>query len=171
MANVVNPHAYNITVRETVFECETLFEARVKELPDVCEYAESASEAYDLAIDTIETAAVMFAEHGKSFPSPATPQDDFSGRVTLRLPKSLHRTLARDAENDGVSLNQHLVTTLTHNMGFRIALGPGWAPVSRSIVAYRISGTAMTKTIKGSECKQFQLPPGATDLERLPVSA
>ena len=120
MANVVNPHAYNITVRETVFECETLFEARVKELPDVCEYAESASEAYDLAIDTIETAAVMFAEHGKSFPSPATPQDDFSGRVTLRLPKSLHRTLARDAENDGVSLNQHLVTILTHDMGFRM---------------------------------------------------
>ena len=151
MANVVNPHAYNITVRETVFECETLFEARVKELPDVCEYAESASEAYDLAIDTIETAAVMFAEHGKSFPSPATPQDDFSGRVTLRLPKSLHRTLARDAENDRVSLNQHLVTILTHNMGFRMALGPGWVPVSRSIVPYQTSGIAMTKTIKGGE--------------------
>ena len=171
MANVVNPHAYNITVRETVFECETLFEARVKELPDVCEYAESASEAYELAIDTIETAAVMFAEHGKSFPSPATPQDDFSGRVTLRLPKSLHRRLARDAENDGVSLNQHLVTTLTHNMGFRMALGPGWAPVSRSIVAYRISGITKTKTIKGSAGKQFQLRPAATDPERLPVSA
>ena len=151
MANVVNPNAFNITVRQTLFECETLFEARVKELPDVCEYAESASKAYDLAIDTIEKAAVMFAEHGKSFPSPATPQDDFSGRVTLRLPKSLHRTLARDAQDDGVSLNQHLVTILAHNMGFRMALRPGWEPGSRSIVPDQTSRIAMTKTIKGSE--------------------
>ena len=31
----LNPYAYNITVREFVFEGEPLFEARVKELPEV----------------------------------------------------------------------------------------------------------------------------------------
>ena len=99
-----NPYAYNITVRECVFDGESLFEARVKELPDVREYAESAREAYDLAIDTIETAF------------PASPQDQFSGRMTLRLPKSLHRALASAAEDEGVSLNQHLVTALACHM-------------------------------------------------------
>ena len=99
-----NPYAYNITVRECAFDGESLFEARVKELPDVREYAESAREAYDLAIDTIETAF------------PASPQDQFSGRVTLRLPKSLHRALASAAEDEGVSLNQHLVTALACHM-------------------------------------------------------
>ena len=108
-----NPYAYNITVRECVFDSEPLFEARVKELPDVCEFAESAQEAYDLAIDTIETAAAMFAETGRPFPRPASPQDQFSGRVTLRLPKSLHRALASAAQDEGVSLNQHLVMALT----------------------------------------------------------
>lgn len=108
-----NPYAYNITVRECVFDSEPLFEARVKELPDVREYAESAQGAYDLAIDTIETAAAMFAETGRPFPPPARPQDQFSGRVTLRLPKSLHQALVNAAEDEGVSLNQHLVTALT----------------------------------------------------------
>ena len=109
----LNPYAYNITVREFVFEGEPLFEARVKELPDVREYAESAQEAYDLTIDTIETAAALFAETARPFPPPASPRDDFSGRVTLRLPRSLHRALASAAEDEGVSLNQHLVTALT----------------------------------------------------------
>ena len=76
MTNAVNPYAYNITVREIVFDGDPHFEARVKELPDVREYAGSAGEAYDLAIDAIETAAVMFAEEGRSFPSPAVLQDD-----------------------------------------------------------------------------------------------
>ena len=60
-------------MRECVFEGEPLFEARVKELPDVREYAESAQEAYDLTIDTIETAAWMFAETGRPFPPAQFP--------------------------------------------------------------------------------------------------
>ena len=71
MATTVNPYAYNITVRQIDFDGDSHFEARVKELPDVREYAASADEAHRLAIDTIETAAAMFAEEVRSFPSPA----------------------------------------------------------------------------------------------------
>ena len=119
MSKTVNPGAYNITVREITYAGETLFEARVKELPDVREYAETAPSAYDLAVDTIETAAAMFASSGKSFPAPVVPQDDYSGRVTLRLARSLHRTLAGAADQDGVSLNQHLVDILSEHTGHR----------------------------------------------------
>ncbi|MDE0446594.1 MAG: toxin-antitoxin system HicB family antitoxin [Spirochaetaceae bacterium] len=105
-----------------------LFEERIKELPDVREFAESAQEAYALAIDTIETAAAMFAETGRPFPPPVRPQDQYSGRVTLRLPKSLHRELASAAEEEGVSLNQHLVTALvSHARGL-----PAQAPDRRT---------------------------------------
>ena len=117
----INPHSYNVTVRQVVFEGETLFEARVKELPDACDYAESASDAYDLAIDTIETSASIFERDGRAFPPPVRPQDDFSGRVTLRLPKSLHRRLAMEAECEGASLNQHLVNVLSQDAGARAA--------------------------------------------------
>ena len=117
-----DPHAYNVTVRKIVHEGETLFEARVKELPDVCEYGETMSEAYDLAIDTIETAAEMYAEAGHSFPPPVVPQDEFSGRVTLRLPKTLHRMLALGADDEGASLNQHLVNILARHAGVQTGL-------------------------------------------------
>ena len=119
-----DPYAYNITVRACEFEGEPLFEARVKELPDVREFAGSAQEAYALAIDTIETAAAMFAETGRPFPLPVRPQDQYSGRVTLRLPKSLHRALANAAEDEGVSLNQHLVTALVSHTRGLPAQGP-----------------------------------------------
>ena len=143
----INPHSYNVTVRQVVFEGETLFEARVKELPDACDYAESAAEAYDLAIDTIETSAALFAQDGRPFPPPARPKDDFSGRVTLRLPKSLHRRLAVDAEGEDVSLNQHLVNVLSYDAGSRTVvrkttIARGAAPVSG--VEHR-AGNAVTQ--------------------------
>ncbi len=109
---------YNITVRKGVFDGETCFEARVAELPDVAEYGDSYEETYELAVDTIETTAAVFAEKGKQMPAPMEPVDDFSGRVTLRLPKTLHRALAQVAEREGVSLNQHLVNVLSYYSGF-----------------------------------------------------
>jgi hypothetical protein len=44
---------YNITARKGWFGGELCFEARVAELPDVAEYADSLEEAYALAIDTL----------------------------------------------------------------------------------------------------------------------
>jgi len=57
-------------VRRDIFDGEVLFEARVKELPDASDYGESFEEAYDLAIDTIETTAAAYAEQGRAFPPP-----------------------------------------------------------------------------------------------------
>jgi hypothetical protein len=54
-------------------------------------------------------------------PTPYVPADDFSGRVTLRLPKSLHRALTEAAEEERISLNQHLVNILTYYSGFAAA--------------------------------------------------
>lgn len=114
----IDPHAYNITIRRDSFEGEILFEARVKELPDLAEYGESYDEAYSLALDSIETAAEAFAEKGRKFPVAMIPADDFSGRVTLRLPRSLHRVLADVSDKEGVSLNQHMVNVLSYYSGF-----------------------------------------------------
>ncbi len=111
-------HAYNITVRRGEFEGENLFEARVKELPDLIEYGETYEDAYALAVDAIETTAEAFAEKERTMPEPLVPADDFSGRVTLRLPKSLHRALAEAADSERVSLNQQLVNVLAYYSGF-----------------------------------------------------
>ena len=76
----IDPQAYNITIRRDTFEGEVLFEARVKELPDLAEYGETYAEAYDLALDSIETAAEAFADKGRIFPE-ETSAEDYSGRA------------------------------------------------------------------------------------------
>lgn len=37
---------------------------------------------------------------------------DYSGRLNIRIPKSLHQRLSQEAKNDGVSLNQYIVYKL-----------------------------------------------------------
>ena len=115
---MIDASNYNITVRKGLFDGELCYEARVAELPDVTEYADSFDEAYALAIDTIDVTAEMFAAQGKAMPVPMVPADDYSGRVTLRLAKSLHRSLAQAANNEGVSLNQHLTNILNYYAGY-----------------------------------------------------
>src|SRR5690625_314600 len=114
----IDAQAYNIIVRRGVFEGETLYEARVKELPDLDEYAETHAEAYELAVDAIETTAAIMAERGRAIPDPSEPADEYSGRVTLRIARSLHRALAETAGEEGVSLNHYMVNVLTYYSGF-----------------------------------------------------
>jgi predicted RNase H-like HicB family nuclease len=51
-------------------------------------------------------------------PEPAE-NTEFSGRLVLRMPKSLHKKAAQLAERDGVSLNQFIVTSLAEQIGER----------------------------------------------------
>lgn len=37
---------------------------------------------------------------------------DYSGRLNIRIPKSLHQRLSQDAKKDGVSLNQYILYKL-----------------------------------------------------------
>ncbi|WP_294857359.1 toxin-antitoxin system HicB family antitoxin [uncultured Oscillibacter sp.] len=40
---------------------------------------------------------------------------DFSGRLNIRIPKSLHMKLSSEAKDDGVSLNQYIIYKLSVN--------------------------------------------------------
>ena len=44
---------------------------------------------------------------------------DHSGRLLVRMPKSLHAELARSAERDGTSLNAFIVAALSGAVGWR----------------------------------------------------
>ncbi len=129
---MIDPHSYNISIRRGEFGEETCFEARIKEFSDLTEYGDSFQEAYDLAIEAIESTAEIFADKGRDMPKPHEGQYDFSGRVTLRIPKSLHRMLANAAEDEGVSLNQYITSILSHFSGFSAGKGgqADWQAVS-----------------------------------------
>lgn len=139
-----DPYAYTITVQKRNIDGDVCYEARVKELPDQIVYGDTHNEAYDLIIETIETTAVLFAKIGKPMPTPLVPDDeDHSGRVTLRLPKSLHKTLVVRADSECVSLNQLISTALAHFEGFNTAttkiIQPSamskWAEVEANLIA------------------------------------
>jgi HicB family len=52
------------------------------------------------------------------------PESAHSGRLLLRMPQSLHATLARAADADGVSLNQFINSALASAVSWRGADGP-----------------------------------------------
>lgn len=104
-----SPEDYTVLIRRELIDDDMYYVARIKELPDVAEYALTRDEALDLAYETISLSQKMFIEQGLSFPEPikiAVP--DVSGRVTLRLAKQLHADAIEMASLEGISLNQFL---------------------------------------------------------------
>lgn len=87
------------------------FTAHHPELSGCVAWGDTAEEAVtNLAASRSAWIEGMLATGGE-IPEPI--DDETSGRITLRLPRSLHRSLARAARRDGVSLNTHIVSALS----------------------------------------------------------
>ena len=120
---MISAKNYSIIVRHGIFEEEECFEAKVLEFPDLVEYADTYEEAYELMLDGIETTQEIFSEKNREFPLPSNILDnEYSGRVTLRMPKGLHKAMAVTADQDGTSLNQYLVSLLSYSQGYATSL-------------------------------------------------
>jgi predicted RNase H-like HicB family nuclease len=74
--------------------------------------AETLTALEEVAAEWLEAAL----ERNQPIPAPVE-NTAFSGRLVLRMPKSLHKKAARLAEHDGVSLNQFIVTSLAEYVG------------------------------------------------------
>lgn len=66
-----NAQKYAISVKVENVDSENLYVARVDELPDVEEYADTHGMALTLALDTIRTTQKFFNEKGMTFPPPS----------------------------------------------------------------------------------------------------
>lgn len=111
---MINPEEYTVSVRMESVEGERKYVARIQELPDVEEYADTPEFARELALDTIATIYEICQEKGLSFPSPNVAQaPEASGRVTLRLAKSIHAAAIQRAQLEGISLNQFMSNSIS----------------------------------------------------------
>lgn len=109
-----NPAEYQITIQYKDFDGEMFYEASVKELPTLFDYGDSYEEAYSLIIDSIRMAKEAFEEDNLEFPLPTKiKESEFTGRLSLRIPKSLHKNLQEAADLNGVSLNQYATYILS----------------------------------------------------------
>lgn len=98
---------YTVEVQKT----EDGYFAKVQELPGCMTWTEKAEELGPMIEDAMATWIADALEDGDPVPEPRN-LDDYSGKINLRIPKSLHRDLARRAEEEGVSLNQYMAISL-----------------------------------------------------------
>jgi antitoxin HicB len=73
---------------------------------------ETLSMGEDARISWIETAIVL----GKDISEPYSYMDNYKGRITVRVPKSMHKELIDEAKEEGISLNQYLIYLLGKGM-------------------------------------------------------
>lgn len=143
-----DPHAYAIQTRRILENGEPYFKATVAELPHLATYESSPQEAYDVLIEDIEALYLSSVELGHDFPSPQPESTmSHSGRITLRLPKTLHSNLDKQALCEGVSLNLHVVALLTEGSTAKnVALQAGL-----SIGALAKTAIASTTPLRGED--------------------
>jgi predicted RNase H-like HicB family nuclease len=95
--------------------------AEVLELPGCFAEGDQAVDALTSLERAMESWLLAAEEQGLSIPEP-TGNHEASGRLLLRLPKSLHRRAGLLAERDGVSLNQFVVSAIAENVGGHTAV-------------------------------------------------
>jgi antitoxin HicB len=100
---------YPVTIS---YDTDEGYYANIEALGVCSGVGETAAEAYDSAMESKRLWIEAALDEGLPIPEPE-PEKEYSGRLVLRLPKSLHAKLARAAEEDGTSLNQYLVMLLS----------------------------------------------------------
>jgi predicted RNase H-like HicB family nuclease len=92
------------------------YAAQVLEFPGCFSDGDTPDEAYSNLQEAAENWLESALAQGMAIPEPFAAQG-YSGTVSLRLPKSLHRRAAQYAHGDGVSLNQFLVSAIAAAVG------------------------------------------------------
>ena len=98
------------------------YAARYPELPGCIACADTLEAVTLNAADAKKAWLEAAIEDGISINEPST-EADYSGQFKLRLPKSLHKSLADQAKREGISMNQYCLYLLSQNhMSHRIKL-------------------------------------------------
>jgi antitoxin HicB len=92
-------------------EEDQLYLAEVPDLPGCLTHGQTVVEAAQNAEECIEAWIEIAEEAGDPIPPPFTVKH-YSGRFLARIPRDLHADLALEAERQGVSLNQYVLTQL-----------------------------------------------------------
>ena len=87
---------------------------RFPELPGCLTCADTLEEAVRNAADCKKEWLAAAMEDGIDIPEPVS-EDEYSGQFKLRIPKSLHKSLAEHSKAEGISMNQYCLYLLAKN--------------------------------------------------------
>jgi predicted HicB family RNase H-like nuclease len=140
----MNTHNYNIVVARKKVDGEWLYEGKVMEFPDVSVFEPSHTAAYEETALVIEDLIELANEMGHEIPQPIeSDEEEFSGKMTFRPGRRLHRQIAIEAKKDGQSQNQFLCSLISSALADHghqkemEAVATAMNSLQRQIIVYR----------------------------------
>lgn len=104
---------------------ESYWVCEVPDLPGCVADGETPAEAIESLSEAKRLWIEGRLEHGHRVPEPTNTRG-YSGRLLLRMPRSLHRKLAAQSRREGTSLNMYVVSLLSERAA-------GGAAVQRAV--------------------------------------
>jgi Response regulator containing a CheY-like receiver domain and an HTH DNA-binding domain len=87
------------------------FVAEIEELPGCMTQSETLEEVFEAIEDARRGWIQVAYENGQDIPL-SRDMEEYSGKILVRIPRSLHRTLIHAAKQERVSLNQYIASLL-----------------------------------------------------------
>lgn len=103
---------YNFVIQKINDESGEYYYVRVMELDGCQSDGETFDEAYQNVLDAMDGYIETKLTNGYEIPLPSSAEQ-YSGKFVVRVPKTLHQSLADEAAREGVSLNQYAIYKLS----------------------------------------------------------
>ena len=126
--------------RVVVPESDGTFRAEIVEFPGCIAVGDTAAEALANLESVAESWLQATIAKGLRVPEPIE-NTEFSGKLVVRLPKTLHKKAAHAAARDGVSLNQFIVSCVAEQVGAHSAAAPGPIQLTRAAQPTALTGS------------------------------
>jgi predicted RNase H-like HicB family nuclease len=132
------------------------FIAIAKDLPGCSAFGKTQAEAATELRYAIDAWLAAARAAGNPIPLPSRPVEEVelpSGKILLRVPRTLHASLIECAKNESVSLNQHLVSVLSASVAMTLLQTAQRVAASTQGAQYTAAmqgGLSITSTQEGS---------------------
>jgi len=139
---------YHITLVQGGEEDGGKWIASAEELPDCTSRADTAEAAISGLKGAMASWIDAALKEGRDIPEPRSESTP-SGRLLLRMPRTLHAALTKAAERENVSLNQFITDSLASVVGWRRGPTAGEATTPASINQEPGAGGLTAEQISG----------------------
>jgi predicted RNase H-like HicB family nuclease len=107
MKDIIEKYTYRLEWSEE----DQVYIARCLEFPGLAAHGDSPEKALKEIKIVVEESIKWLREDNKAVPEPLGMKK-FRGNLTLRVPPELHRKLAINSAEEGVSVNQYILSRL-----------------------------------------------------------
>ena len=102
---------YNYVIRKVADDTGEYYAGYIEEIYEAKTVGDTLDEIYNNSRECLILGIEERSKDGEQVPVPVN--NEYSGKFVVRIPKSLHKSLAENAKSEGVSLNQYALYKLS----------------------------------------------------------